>query len=299
MILSGRRWPQIQQRSHSAMEQSSTSSHLLCFQTLTAPSHCKTRMITLQTTVSPFRVDGRVLTIVGFGKERRVFLNQEVLQDKMSFRDSFAEMLESVKTPFPECVQLLLDNVQLDPGFATFYSWCLDQDIPVVVLSSGMQPIIRALLTKLIGPKADKIDIISNEVSIKENGSWDILFRTLTSLLQSMSNRQMTIPTLATTSHLPSVRTLPSILAQRWSTAAMASAIYLLRVKPTCFSPSAAAILLLIASERRCHIQSSTLLQIFMLLSSSCMQARRHSRKLQESSLQPTRARRPGRRESH
>lgn len=94
----------------------------------------------------------------------------------MSFRDSFDEMLKSVKTPFPECVQLLLDNISLDPGFATFYAWCLSQDIPVVVLSSGMQPIIRALLTKLIGPTADKIDIISNDVDIHEDGSWDIIF---------------------------------------------------------------------------------------------------------------------------
>ncbi|CCG82585.1 Uncharacterized phosphatase C823.14 [Taphrina deformans PYCC 5710] len=113
---------------------------------------------------------------IGFGKERRVHLNQEVLHDRMSFRDSFDEMLKSVTTPFPECVQLLLDNISLDPGFATFYAWCLSKDIPVVVLSSGMQPIIRALLTKLIGPTADKIDIISNDVDIHEDGSWDIVF---------------------------------------------------------------------------------------------------------------------------
>lgn len=94
----------------------------------------------------------------------------------MSFRDSFDEMLRSVKTPFPDCIQLLLDNVQLDPGFATFYAWCQERDIPVVVLSSGMQPVIRALLTKLIGPTADHIDIISNDVDIHEDGSWDIIF---------------------------------------------------------------------------------------------------------------------------
>lgn len=94
----------------------------------------------------------------------------------MSFRDSFDEMLKSVTKPFPECIQLLLDNVSLDPGFATFYAWCLSKDIPVVVLSSGMQPVIRALLTKLIGPTADKIDIISNDVDIHADGSWDIVF---------------------------------------------------------------------------------------------------------------------------
>lgn len=113
---------------------------------------------------------------IGFGKDRRVHLNQEVLHDRMSFRNSFDEMLKSVIRPFPECIQLLLDNITLDPGFATFYTYCLEHDIPVVVLSSGMQPIIRALLTKLIGPTADKIDIISNDVDIHEDGTWDILF---------------------------------------------------------------------------------------------------------------------------
>lgn len=94
----------------------------------------------------------------------------------MSFRDSFDEMLKSVTTPFPECIQLLLDNIELDPGFATFYTWCRKNDIPVVVLSSGMQPVIRALLTKLIGSEADHIDIISNDVDIHADGSWDIVF---------------------------------------------------------------------------------------------------------------------------
>ena len=49
--------------------------------------------------------------------------------------------------------------------------------MPVVILSSGMEPIIRALLTKLIGPKADAIPIVSNDVQIHPDGSWRIVFR--------------------------------------------------------------------------------------------------------------------------
>ncbi|BFZ55210.1 Pdp3-interacting factor 1 [Savitreella phatthalungensis] len=114
---------------------------------------------------------------VGFGKERRVHLNQEVLHDRMSFRDSFDEMLASVKLPFDECKQLLLDNIRLDPGFKTFFEWCRSKDIPVVVLSSGMKPIIRALLTKLVGDAASEIDIVANDVDVDEKtGEWKILF---------------------------------------------------------------------------------------------------------------------------
>jgi len=40
-----------------------------------------------------------------------------------------------------------------------------------------MEPIIRALLAKFIGPKADAIPIISNGVEISPDGSWRIVFR--------------------------------------------------------------------------------------------------------------------------
>lgn len=85
-------------------------------------------------------------------------------------------MLDSVKMPFDQCIQVLCDNIQLDPGFATFYAWALENNVPVIVLSSGMKPIIRALLTKLIGPTAEKIEIISNDVKINDDGSWEIVF---------------------------------------------------------------------------------------------------------------------------
>lgn len=87
-------------------------------------------------------------------------------------------MLESVSAnkPFDECVALLRANIKLDPGFSTFYTWCLSQNIPVIVLSSGMEPIIRALLTDLVGPTAEKINIISNQVKINEDKSWQIVY---------------------------------------------------------------------------------------------------------------------------
>lgn len=40
------------------------------------------------------------------GSNRRD-LNVEVLNNKITFRDAFREMLESVKTPFEECKEIL------------------------------------------------------------------------------------------------------------------------------------------------------------------------------------------------
>ena len=102
----------------------------------------------------------------------------EVLSGRWSFRDAFKDMLDSVSAvkSFEECKQILVDNISLDPGFATFYEWAQANDIPVIVLSSGMEPLIRALLTKLVGPTADKIPIIANEVVYREDGRWEIEF---------------------------------------------------------------------------------------------------------------------------
>jgi 2-hydroxy-3-keto-5-methylthiopentenyl-1-phosphate phosphatase len=55
--------------------------------------------------------------------------------------------------------------------------------MPVVVLSGGMEPIIRALLEHLLGKEdASDIQIVSNDVApregknINESGGWQIVF---------------------------------------------------------------------------------------------------------------------------
>lgn len=117
---------------------------------------------------------------LGFGYEKRRALNLAVLDEKMTFRDSFREMLDSVKTPFNECIQILIENIKLDPYFKQFYDYAKANNIPVVVLSGGMTPIIEALLTHLIGD--NDIRIVSNDVSsrngadINTPGGWQISY---------------------------------------------------------------------------------------------------------------------------
>ncbi|KAF7559649.1 hypothetical protein G7046_g4505 [Stylonectria norvegica] len=118
---------------------------------------------------------------LGFGHEKRVQLNKDVLYGGMHFRDSFVAMLDSVKTPFPECIDILLKNIKLDPGFKEFYDWAQENNVPIVILSGGMEPIIRALLDTLLGPGWD-IQIVSNNVvtregrSLTDEGGWRIEF---------------------------------------------------------------------------------------------------------------------------
>jgi hypothetical protein len=81
---------------------------------------------------------------LGYGYEKRRQGNLDTLAEKVTFRDSFRDMLDSVTKPFNECTQILVDNIKLDPYFAEFYQWSLENNIPVVVLSGGMEPIIHA-----------------------------------------------------------------------------------------------------------------------------------------------------------
>ncbi|KXN84910.1 Pdp3-interacting factor 1 [Leucoagaricus sp. SymC.cos] len=117
---------------------------------------------------------------LGFGKEKRREGNLEILAGKVAFRDAFREMLQSVTKnghTFEECKQVLHDNIKLDPGFKEFYAWCKTVDIPVILVSSGMAPLIRAVLSNLLGKEANEIEIIANDVTVEPNGQWEIKYR--------------------------------------------------------------------------------------------------------------------------
>lgn len=98
------------------------------------------------------------------------------------FSDAFRDMLDSVKTPFNECIDELLKTIKLDPYFGEFYEWAKANNVPIVVLSSGMIPIIRALLEKLLGHKAEHLYIVANDVQsrdgkdINSEGGWQIKY---------------------------------------------------------------------------------------------------------------------------
>ncbi|KAF2750366.1 hypothetical protein M011DRAFT_456262 [Sporormia fimetaria CBS 119925] len=120
---------------------------------------------------------------IGYGQEKRRQGNKDTLSGKITFRDSFKEMMNSVTKPFNECIDYLIANIKLDPGFKAFFEWSLQNNIPVVVLSSGMEPIIKALLQTLVGPDAEKIQVLGNYVgalpgkTVNEEGGWEIVYR--------------------------------------------------------------------------------------------------------------------------
>lgn len=92
-------------------------------------------------------------------------------------------MLDSVKVPFNECIETLCKNMRLDPHFLEFYNWSKENNVPIVVLSSGMKPIISALLEKMLGHKPDDhLVIIANDIESRDGqdvnspGGWKIKY---------------------------------------------------------------------------------------------------------------------------
>jgi 2-hydroxy-3-keto-5-methylthiopentenyl-1-phosphate phosphatase len=92
-------------------------------------------------------------------------------------------MLDSVRVPFDDCLRIIQDNIRLDPHFVDFYHWAKEQNVPIVILSSGMTPIINELLVSRLGSKPENIFVVANDVEprsgkkINEDGGWRIKYR--------------------------------------------------------------------------------------------------------------------------
>jgi 2-hydroxy-3-keto-5-methylthiopentenyl-1-phosphate phosphatase len=103
----------------------------------------------------------------GHGYETRRGIMEEILNETETFRGGFQKMVDSWNMPFPRVLQILRENIQLDPGFKDFAIWARENKIPVIVLSSGMHGVIDTLLRLLLGEDlASDLEIISNETQL-------------------------------------------------------------------------------------------------------------------------------------
>ena len=90
--------------------------------------------------------------------------------------------MDSISTPYPECIEYLVKNIKLDPGFNDYLKWALANNIPTVIVSSGMEPIIRAILENLVGENAKELEIVSNQAqarpgkTLEQEGGWEIIY---------------------------------------------------------------------------------------------------------------------------
>lgn len=93
--------------------------------------------------------------------------------------------MHSINHCLEECIEFQCKFIELDLQFVTFYHWAKASNIPVIILSGGLQPLIRALLAKLLGPEeASEIEVISNEVeavddhaAVNSHRNWKVRLR--------------------------------------------------------------------------------------------------------------------------
>ena len=108
----------------------------------------------------------------GMGYEQRRKLFHAVIDHSDTFRNTFQKMLDSWNMPFPKVLELLRSNISLDPHFKEFMVWARAHKVPVIVLSSGMIPVIETLLKHLLGEELmQDIEIVANETQLRAPGN--------------------------------------------------------------------------------------------------------------------------------
>lgn len=104
----------------------------------------------------------------GMGFDKRQDGMRLILDGHETFRDGFQKMLDTWNMPFQQVLQILLDNIKLDPHFRDFMVWARAHDVPVIVLSGGMVPVVTALLRHLLGPELmSDIELVANDTQLR------------------------------------------------------------------------------------------------------------------------------------
>ena len=91
----------------------------------------------------------------------------------MSLRDVLALQASYVRAPYDDVSAFLRGRVRLDPAFAGFAKWCAERAIPLTVVSSGIERIIR---DRLVDLDLGTLPVVANGIEADPAG-WRIVFR--------------------------------------------------------------------------------------------------------------------------
>ncbi|KAK7204130.1 2,3-diketo-5-methylthio-1-phosphopentane phosphatase [Myxozyma melibiosi] len=113
----------------------------------------------------------------GCGSEHREKLDSQINSGERSFRDVSEEMWGSLDVPFDKSIEAMKEKLEIDPDFADFHDLCIREGVPFNVISAGLKPVLRGVLDEFV-PGSDRIDIISNDAVISDDGSdWKVVWR--------------------------------------------------------------------------------------------------------------------------
>jgi HAD superfamily phosphoserine phosphatase-like hydrolase len=106
------------------------------------------------------------------GTEFRREVERKIASGEVTLRDGIQQEVAQIQGTLDDVVQFLREHVEIDPAFPAFSQWCLNEKIPVTVLSAGMKEVIESLLRPF---NLDQVRILANSLQI-ENGKWSLRF---------------------------------------------------------------------------------------------------------------------------
>jgi 2,3-diketo-5-methylthio-1-phosphopentane phosphatase len=106
------------------------------------------------------------------GVEFRRRVGRSIVSGEISLREGIQMEVQAIRGSLDEILALLRSHVQVDRTFPGFARWCLEQQIPLTILSGGMRQVIESLLEPY---GLDHVRILANRVHV-EQGQWRLVF---------------------------------------------------------------------------------------------------------------------------
>lgn len=110
------------------------------------------------------------------GREARLADEEAYLLGEMDFREVMSRQFEGINMTLEEGEALLRGRGPVvDPHFPAFVEWCRDNDVPLAIVSSGGDLMIKRQL-EMAGVVEDGLEIYANRLRV-EGSRWLVEFR--------------------------------------------------------------------------------------------------------------------------
>ena len=113
--------------------------------------------------------DLALFTVERFGGKEWEYYEKLFNENKLSLEDTITAQYSLINAPKETILKALNGNVKIRGNFTTFVNYCSNLEIPVIVVSGGIDFIIRHVLDELSVPK--EVEVVSMKVEYQKDGS--------------------------------------------------------------------------------------------------------------------------------
>ncbi|MBC8278363.1 MAG: MtnX-like HAD-IB family phosphatase [FCB group bacterium] len=98
-------------------------------------------------------------------------IENRLLQGTIDEKQALPAEIDTLNVPWEEAINVLLEYIGIDPGFAEFLKWTENRKIPFTILSGGFKEIIGALLNHHF---KNDFNILANSLEI-DDCKWKVI----------------------------------------------------------------------------------------------------------------------------